>query len=38
MWKYYLMSAAGSFRSRHGQLWQLVLTKRERMGPYRSVR
>jgi cyclopropane-fatty-acyl-phospholipid synthase len=38
MWKYYLMSAAGSFRSRQGQLWQLVLTKRERMGPYRSVR
>jgi len=38
MWKYYLMCSAGSFRSRQGQLWQLVLTKRERTGPYRSVR
>ena len=38
MWKYYLMCSAGSFRSRQGQLWQLILTKRERTGPYRSVR
>jgi cyclopropane-fatty-acyl-phospholipid synthase len=38
MWKYYLMCSAGSFRSRQGQLWQLVLTKRERAGGYRSVR
>jgi len=38
MWKYFLMCSAGSFRSRQGQLWQLVLTKRERTGPYRSVR
>jgi cyclopropane-fatty-acyl-phospholipid synthase len=38
MWKYYLMASAGSFRSRQGQLWQLVLTRRERAGGYRSVR
>lgn len=38
MWKYYLMSSAGFFRSRQGQLWQLVLSKREREGIYRSVR
>ncbi|MFZ2855078.1 MAG: cyclopropane fatty acyl phospholipid synthase [Rhodocyclaceae bacterium] len=38
MWKYYLMSCAGFFRSRQGQLWQLVLSKRARSGTYRSVR
>lgn len=38
MWKYYLMSCAGFFRSRQGQLWQLVLSKRERDSIYRSVR
>ena len=38
MWKYYLMSCAGFFRSRQGQLWQLVLGKQERSGMYRSVR
>jgi len=38
MWKYYLMSCAGFFRSRQGQLWQLVLSKRERESVYRSVR
>lgn len=38
MWKYYLMCCAGFFRSRQGQLWQLVLSKRERAGVYRSVR
>lgn len=38
MWKYYLMSCAGYFRSRQGQLWQLVLSKRQRGGAYRSVR
>jgi cyclopropane-fatty-acyl-phospholipid synthase len=38
MWKYYLMCCAGFFRSRQGQLWQLVLSKRERQGVYRSVR
>ncbi|OHE62341.1 MAG: cyclopropane-fatty-acyl-phospholipid synthase [Thiobacillus sp. GWE1_62_9] len=38
MWKYYLMSCAGFFRSRQGQLWQLVLSKQERGRVYRSVR
>jgi cyclopropane-fatty-acyl-phospholipid synthase len=38
MWKYYLLSCAGFFRSRHGMLWQLVLTKPGRASTYRSVR
>lgn len=38
MWKYYLMSCAGFFRSRQGQLWQLVLSNRHRSGVYRSIR
>jgi cyclopropane-fatty-acyl-phospholipid synthase len=38
MWKYYLMSCAGLFRSRQGQLWQLVLSKRQRNKVYRSHR
>lgn len=38
MWEYYLMSCAGYFRSRQGQLWQLVLSKPERGSVYRSVR
>jgi cyclopropane-fatty-acyl-phospholipid synthase len=27
MWKFYLLSCAGSFRSRQNQLWQIVLSK-----------
>jgi len=38
MWRYYLMSCAGFFRSRNGQLWQLVLSKRSRNVLYRSMR
>ncbi|MEW8510685.1 MAG: cyclopropane fatty acyl phospholipid synthase [Candidatus Thiodiazotropha sp.] len=38
MWKYYLHSCAGFFRSRQGQLWQLVMNKRQYEGVYRSVR
>ena len=38
MWKYYLLSCAGFFRSRQGQLWQLVLTKRDRENMYHSIR
>jgi cyclopropane-fatty-acyl-phospholipid synthase len=38
MWKYYLTSCAGFFRSRQGQLWQLVLSKRQRTPVYRSIR
>jgi cyclopropane-fatty-acyl-phospholipid synthase len=38
MWKYYLHASAGFFRSRQGQLWQIVLSKRSHPGVYRSVR
>jgi cyclopropane-fatty-acyl-phospholipid synthase len=38
MWKYYLLCSAGYFRSRQGQLWQLVLSKPTRPQVYRSVR
>ncbi|EMR12262.1 cyclopropane fatty acyl phospholipid synthase [Methylophaga lonarensis MPL] len=38
MWKYYLHSCAGFFRSGQGQLWQLVLSKRGRQPIYRSIR
>lgn len=38
MWRYYLLCCAGFFRSRQGQLWQLVLTPRSRRATYRSVR
>jgi len=27
MWRYYLLSCAGSFRARHNQLWQIVFSK-----------
>jgi cyclopropane-fatty-acyl-phospholipid synthase len=38
MWKYYLLSCAGSFRARKIQLWQIVMTKTGVIGGYRSVR
>ena len=38
MWRYYLLACAGLFRSRRGQLWQIVLSKRNRSQIYRSVR
>jgi len=38
MFRYYLLSCAGFFRSRQGQLWQLVLSRPQRHGVYRSVR
>ncbi|MDB5262587.1 MAG: cyclopropane-fatty-acyl-phospholipid synthase [Adhaeribacter sp.] len=38
MWKYYLLSTAGSFRARNNQLWQLVLSKKGMLGGYESVR
>jgi cyclopropane-fatty-acyl-phospholipid synthase len=39
MWRYYLLSFAGSFRARNYlQLWQLVLSKKGTRGGYRSVR
>ena len=38
MWKYYLLSAAGSFRARNVQLWQIVLSKKGIVGGYTSIR
>ncbi|WP_161889107.1 cyclopropane fatty acyl phospholipid synthase [Pontibacter russatus] len=38
MWKYYLLSSAGSFRGRNNQLWQMVLSKKGATGVYESVR
>jgi cyclopropane-fatty-acyl-phospholipid synthase len=39
MWKYFLLSSAGSFRSRRrSQLWQLVLSKKGVAGGYQSIR
>ncbi|MCK5320717.1 cyclopropane fatty acyl phospholipid synthase [Candidatus Parcubacteria bacterium] len=38
MWKYYLLSFAGSFRSRKNQLWQIVLSKNGVLGGYDSIR
>jgi cyclopropane-fatty-acyl-phospholipid synthase len=38
MWKYYLHSCAGLFRSGQGQLWQIVLTKRGALPDYISYR
>lgn len=38
MWKYYLMCCAGYFRSRQGQRWQRMLSKRESTRKYRSMR
>ncbi len=33
MWRYYLLSSAGAFRSRSMQLWQVVMTKPGRAQP-----
>jgi cyclopropane-fatty-acyl-phospholipid synthase len=38
MWKYYLLSLAGSFRSRRIQLWQVVMSRDGVPGGYESVR
>ena len=39
MWKYFLLSSAGSFRSRkRSQLWQIVLSRDGIKGGYESVR
>ncbi len=38
MWKYYLLSSAGSFRARRNQLWQVVLSPNGVPGGYHSVR
>jgi len=38
MWKYFLLSSAGLFRSREYQLWQIVISKEGVPGGYQSVR
>ena len=38
MWKYYLLSCAGSFRARNVQLWQVVLSKKGVAQGYQSIR
>ncbi|MCJ8165536.1 cyclopropane fatty acyl phospholipid synthase [Pontibacter sp. E15-1] len=38
MWRYYLLSSAGSFRARNNQLWQLVLSRKGILGGYEAVR
>jgi cyclopropane-fatty-acyl-phospholipid synthase len=38
MWRYYLLSCAGSFRSRANNLWQIVLGKTGTRECYRSAR
>jgi cyclopropane-fatty-acyl-phospholipid synthase len=38
MWTYYLLSCAGSFRSRSNQLWQIVFSKRGVIGGYTAPR
>jgi cyclopropane-fatty-acyl-phospholipid synthase len=38
MWRYYLLTCAGSFRARSAQLWQWVLSRRGVVGGYESIR
>jgi cyclopropane-fatty-acyl-phospholipid synthase len=38
MWKYFLLSEAGTFRARRNQLWQMVLSKNGISGGYQSFR
>lgn len=38
MWKFWLLTSAGSFRARHLQLWQIVFSKKGVLGGYSSVR
>lgn len=37
MWRYYLLSCAGSFRARKMQLWQIVLSKEGVRGGYKPA-
>lgn len=38
MWRYYLLTCAGSFRARKNQLWQIVLSKGGVPGGYQAPR
>ncbi|NBO76128.1 MAG: cyclopropane-fatty-acyl-phospholipid synthase, partial [Betaproteobacteria bacterium] len=37
LWRYYLLSCAGTFRARSNQLWQLVLAPGGVRGGYRRI-
>jgi cyclopropane-fatty-acyl-phospholipid synthase len=37
MWRYYLLSCAGTFRARWNQLWQLVFSREGLPGGYRRI-
>ncbi|GBE36384.1 cyclopropane-fatty-acyl-phospholipid synthase [bacterium BMS3Bbin07] len=38
MWKYYLLTCAGSFRARKNQVWQIVFSKKGVPDGYQSIR
>ncbi len=38
MWKYYLLSSAGNFRSRDAQVWQILLSKGRQLGGFEHCR
>ena len=38
MWRYFLLSSAGSDRARRNQLWQIVYSKKGLDGGYESIR
>ncbi len=38
MWRYYLLICAGTFRARHAELWQIVLSPTGVPGGYASIR
>ena len=38
MWRYYLLSAAGSFRARNVQLWQILYSKKGIEGRFEIAR
>lgn len=38
MWKYYLLSCAGSFRARKNHVWQIVLSPKGCLGGYKALR
>ena len=37
MWKFYLLSCAGTFQSRKNQLWQVLLSKNGILGGYDPI-
>jgi cyclopropane-fatty-acyl-phospholipid synthase len=37
MWRYFLLRAAGAFRARYEQLWQIVFSKKGLVGGYQRI-